>query len=528
MLMRKSIVNSELFGLTHLCNILINRVLIELDFMQMFEELLKWFYIHWVTITVILHISLSLLTSLHVLLFKENEGTSLAWIGLVILSPVVGSLFYWLFGINSIKRLAQKKHPKQRKQDFRHKDQPINFHHLPNHWHPSIIAGYTIHPVNYVTNNSIEPLINGDIAYPAMIQSILSAKRTVILSSYIFDCDALGSQFINALSAANQRGVSVNVLLDGIGIGYNLRKSDRTLRKLGVKTARFLPAISLTSIRFINLRNHRKILCVDGEVAYIGGMNVSQNNVVKSAVNPIDDVQFKVTGKVIDQISQVFIEDWFFATGELIQFPLYDPNYDPKYDANCDPKTTQQTSEQSVVARVIQDGPDEDHNKIRWTLINALVCGQTSVKIITPYFIPDRTLMTSLHAAALRGVSIEIIVPQHSDIPFVDWVMEANFLRIIEHGIHLYKNKRPFDHSKIVIIDNIWSFIGSTNWDARSLEFNFEINLECFDTTLNAKLTELFNIKKQNSVIVTEAEMNDLTMLKRMRNNLFRLFSPYL
>ncbi|GAC29278.1 phospholipase D-like domain-containing protein [Brumicola pallidula] len=488
--------------------------------MHIFEELLGWFYIHWVTITVILHISVSLLTSLHVLLFKENEGTSLAWIGLVILSPIVGSLFYWLFGINRIKRLAKKKHPKKSKPDFRHQEKPINFHHLPKHWHPSIIAGHTIHPVNYLANNSIELLINGDIAYPAMIQSIHSAKRYVVLSSYIFDCDALGSQFINALAAANKRGVVVNVLLDGIGIGYSWRKSDQALNKLGVKTARFLPAISLTSIRFINLRNHRKILCVDGEEAYIGGMNVSQSNVVKSAVNPIDDVQFKVTGPVIDQISQVFTEDWFFATGELIQFPLYNPNDRPN--------TTQQTSEQSVVARVIQDGPDEDHNKIRWTLINALVCAQTSVKIITPYFIPDRTLMTSLHAAALRGVSIEIIVPQHSDIPLVDWVMQANFLRIIEHGIHIYKNKRPFDHSKIVIIDNIWSFVGSTNWDARSLEFNFEINLECFDTALNAKLTELFNVKKQNSVIVTEAEMNDFSTLKKIRNNLFRLFSPYL
>lgn len=484
--------------------------------MQIFEELLEWIYLHWVTITVILHISLSLVTSLHVLLFKENERTSLAWIGLVILSPVVGSLFYWLFGINRIKRLAQKKHPQTLKQDFRHQEKPIEFHHLPKNWHSAIIAGHAIHPVNYVADNKVEPLINGDTAYPAMIQSIHCAKRYIVLSSYIFDYDSLGRQFISALAQAHQRGVIVNVLLDGIGIGYSWHKSDRALKKLGVKTARFLPAISLTSIRFINLRNHRKILCMDGEVAYIGGMNVSKNNVVKSAAHPIDDIHFKVTGPVIDQISQVFIEDWFFATGELIQFP------------RCNPNIPGQTSDKSVVARVIQDGPDEDHNKIRWTLINALVCAQTSVKIMTPYFIPDQTLMNSLHAAALRGVSIEIIVPEHSDIPFLDWVMEANFLRIIEHGIQIYQNKRPFDHSKIVIIDDIWSFIGSSNWDARSLEFNFEINLECFDANLNAKLTELFTLKKQNAIPIIEGEINGLPTYKKIRNNLFRLFSPYL
>jgi cardiolipin synthase A/B len=272
----------------------------------------------------------------------------------------------------------------------------------------------------------------------------------------------------------------------------------------------------LTSIRFINLRNHRKILCVDGEEAYIGGMNISKSNLVNSAKHPIDDVHFKITGPVIDQISQVFIEDWFFATRELIQFPSYSPS------------TPKVKNDKSVVARVIQDGPDEHHNRIRWTLINALVCAQKSVKIITPYFIPDQTLMTSLHAAALRGVSVEIVVPEHSNILFVDWVMEANYPRIIEHGIKIYKNKRPFDHSKIVLIDDVWSFIGSTNWDARSLEFNFEINLECFDTNLNTQLTELFESKKFNAERVLEEDVRGLSIYKKVRNNLFRLFSPYL
>tara|TARA_R110002110_G_scaffold250142_1_gene466300 strand:+ start:761 stop:2215 length:1455 start_codon:yes stop_codon:yes gene_type:complete len=484
--------------------------------MQIFEELLEWIYIHWVTIIVVFYIILSVVTSLHVLLFKENERASLAWIGLVIFSPVMGSLFYWLFGINRIKRFAQKKHPKTQKQDFLHQEKLNKFHHLPKNWHTAIIAGYNIHPVNYVADNRVEPLINGDIAYPAMIQSIHNAKRYIVLSNYIFDNDSLGRQFVSALAEAHQRGVIVNVLLDGIGIGYSWHKLARVLKKQGVKTACFLPAISLTNIRFINLRNHRKILCVDGVTAYIGGMNVSKNNIVKFAAHPIDDIHFKVTGPVIDQISQVFREDWFFATDELIQFPRYQQN------------KPEQTSDKPVVARIVQGGPDEDHNKIRWTLINALVCAQTSVKIMTPYFIPDQTLMTSLHAAALRGVSIEIIVPEHSDIPFLDWVMEANFSRIMVHGIRIYKNKRPFDHSKIVIIDDIWSFIGSTNWDARSLELNFEINLECFDTALNATLTEFFCLKKEYAIPVSEAHISGLPTYKKIRNNLFRLFSPYL
>lgn len=484
--------------------------------MQIIETLIEWIYSHWVSIIVVVYISLSVFTSIHVLLYKENERSSLAWIGLVIFSPVMGTLFYWLFGINRIKRFAQKKHPRSLKQDFLNQKGPNKFHHLPDNWHAAITAGYNIHPVNYTEDNSVEPLINGDMAYPAMIQSIQHAKQYVVLSSYIFDDDSLGRQFVSALTDAHDRGVIVNVLLDGIGIGYNWHKLARALRKHGVKTARFLPAVSFTNIRFINLRNHRKILCVDGDIAYIGGMNVSKSNIVKFARHPIDDIHFKVTGPVIDQISQVFKEDWFFATGELIQFPPYKP------------KTTEKTIDKPVVARVLQNGPDEDHNKIRWTLINALVCAQSSVKIMTPYFIPDETLMASVHAAALRGVLIEIIVPQHSDIPCLDWVMEANFLKIVAHGIKLYRNTRPFDHSKIVIIDDIWSFIGSSNWDARSLELNFEINLECYDTGLNTTLTTFFNSKKQNALQVSEANINGLPIYKKIRNNLFRLFSPYL
>ncbi|TYK66281.1 phospholipase D-like domain-containing protein [Colwellia echini] len=494
--------------------------------MQIIEALIDWISFHWVTIIVIFHVSLSLLTSIHVLLYKENERTSLAWIGLVVFSPVIGTLFYWFFGINRIKRSAQKQYPQSLKETFQHEPIAINFHGLPQNWHAAIIAGHAIHPMNYLDGNNIEPLINGDNAYPAMIAAIHNANRAIVLSSYIFEYDSLGQQFVDALAKANQRGVAINVLLDGVGIGYSWHKSDYALKKLGVKTARFLPAISLTTVRFINLRNHRKILCIDGEVAFIGGMNISQDNVVKSAKNPIDDIHFKVTGPVIDQISQVFIEDWFFATRELIEFPRFEALQIAK--KKSDTSSELQANNGAIVARVIQDGPDENHNRIRWTLINALVSAQKSVKIMTPYFVPDQALMSYLHAAALRGVSVEIIVPQHSNILFMDWVMEANYPRIIKHGVKIYKNNRPFDHSKIMIIDDIWSFIGSTNWDARSLEFNFEINMECFDPQLNENLTTLFTAKKENATLVVKEYLDPLSRFKKIRNNFFRLFSPYL
>lgn len=488
----------------------------------MFEQWLNWLTNYWVTITVILHVLLSSLTSLHVLLFKQNERTSLAWIGLVVFSPFLGSLFYWVFGINRIKRLAQKEHPSHLKQDFQASKKPLVFEHVPPSWHSAIVSGHNILATNYEADNSITPLINGDEAYPAMLAAINKAKRHIVLASYIFDYDSLGQEFVHALANAHKRGVVVNVLLDGIGIRYSWHKSDRALNKLGVKTARFLPTFSLTTIRFINLRNHRKILCVDGQEAFMGGMNISKNNLVESSAHPIDDVHFKISGPVIDQISQVFIEDWFFATKELIEFPKYQKD-EPRQVSSSKHKQAS-----GVLARVIQDGPDEHHNRVRWSLINALVCAQQSVRIMTPYFIPDQVLMSALHAAALRGILIEIIVPGRNNIPFIDWVMQANFSRITKHGIKIYKNTRPFDHTKLMLIDDEFSFIGSSNWDPRSLEFNFEINLECFNPQLNAQLSKVFEAKKQQAERVSQSDIKNIPSYKRIRNNMFRLFSPYL
>jgi cardiolipin synthase len=416
--------------------------------MQIYKMVLEWGLVYWVTIILILHTSISLLTSLHIILFKENERTSLAWIGLVVLSPVLGSLFYWLFGINRIRRSARRIYPHTIEKPHPTSETISDIQKLAPNWQAAMVAGHAIHPANYLSTNSVEPLVNGEMAYPAMLGAISNAKRHVVLSSYLFEYDSLGRKFADALIKAHQRGVLVHVLLDGVGIGYSWRKSDLALTKKGVKTARFLPAISLSNIRFINLRNHRKILCIDGEEAFVGGMNIGRNNLIETSTKPIEDIHFRVTGPVIDQISLVFTKDWFFATGEVLAYPQY--KVATQNDENHEP-----TNELTVVSRVIEDGPDEDRNKIRWTLINALATAQKSVKIMTPYFVPDTTLMTSLHAASMRGVLVEIIVPQNSNILFLDWVMQANFARIIEHGIKIYKNTCPFDHSKILVMDAV-------------------------------------------------------------------------
>jgi cardiolipin synthase len=282
------------------------------------------------------------------------------------------------------------------------------------------------------------------------------------------------------------------------------------LRRHGVATARFLSAWSTTGTRFINLRNHRKILSVDGRVAFVGGLNIRANNLLKSSSGDhTQDVHFLVEGPVINQINDVFVEDWQFAANESLELPRFES-----------------AVAGSVVSRVLLDGPDVNYQKLQLTMMAAINTACRNIRIVTPYFIPDGTLINALQLAVLRGVCVELLVPDKNNLKFIDWAMRANESKLLEYGITIYRSKPPFDHSKLFLVDEEWSLIGSSNWDSRSLELNFEINLECYDRAFNRELVELFDARSQQAAAVTGKR--DQQLIARLRNNFFRLFSPYL
>jgi cardiolipin synthase len=457
-----------------------------------------------------LHLAFSIPTAIHVLLRKDDERSAIGWISLVFLSPFLGSALYWMFGFNRIKARAKLSKIKQKKTElFPSKiSDPDLETELADKWLSLMRAGYAIHDSPYLRHNHINPLINGDVAYPQMLSAIASAKRDIVLSSYIFDYDKTGQKFVAALGAARKRHVAVHVLIDGDLLDYRWRITERELHKQDVRTARFLPF----SPRFINLRNHRKILCVDGQLAYMGGLNIRQaNRVMENPSNPVQDIHFEIKGPVIDQIGRAFTDDWEFATGKSLKLS--------QWAGSCDG---------SVTCRVLPDGPDQNYQKLVWTLLAAINAAQHNIRIMTPYFIPDHTVICALQAASLRGVEVEIMVPEKNNIPFFNWAMQANFNDLLKFGLKIYLSAAPFEHSKCFLVDDGWSFIGSANWDTRSLALNFEVNLECFDTDLNASLVAIFIEKKKLAKAVTKFPSGHYSLFIQARNNFFRLFSPYL
>lgn len=467
----------------------------------------------WPLLLAVVNLTIALPTAWHVLFHKQSERSAIIWLALIVFSPFIGSTLYWMFGVNRIRRSAKRAMPSKKPASLTLADHHQLSPAIPSHWQAAMRVSRAVHSAPFTESNTINPLINGDEAYPRMLEAIDRAQRSILMSSYIFDLDTSGKEFVRALSDAHERGVLVRVLFDAVGIRYSRFATDQALRKAGVRTARFLPPISIKGTRFINLRNHRKLLCVDSEIAFTGGMNICHGNMLcDSPRHPIRDIHFEAKGPVIDQLTALFSDDWRFASGESLAIQ---------------PRQARQTTG-NVTSRVLVDGPDENYKKLEWVLIGAINASRHNIRIITPYFLPGQIITHALRGASLRGVQVEILIPSRCNIPIFDWAMRATFKPLLEYGIKLYRSQPPFDHTKIFTADDAWSLVGSSNWDARSLELNFEANLECYDPHLCGQLNEIFEERKQAAEQILMWPPKGYPSLWRARDRITWLFSPYL
>jgi cardiolipin synthase len=458
----------------------------------------------------------ALLASFHALLNKRDSRAATLWLGLIWFLPVFGPLLYLALGVNRIRRralsLAVHKTFSRPVPENLGEPQHEGAEHLK--MLARTVSRVVTRPLT--AGNKIEPLVNGDAAFPAMLAAIESARKSITLCTYIFDNDASGGQFVAALARAVERKVEVRVLVDAAGARYSWPPITHRLRRAKIPFAKFLPASLFTPWRAatINLRNHRKSLVVDGTIAFAGGMNIRHGNVLADQPKkPVQDLQFKITGPVIAQLQEAFANDWTFATGEVLDGQIWFPEL--KASGN-------------VIARAISDGPDADFDKARWTLLAALGEAQTSIQILTPYFLPDSALVTSLNLASLRGVRVDIILPAKSNLPFVHWASRAMWWQVLERGCHVWLTPPPFDHSKLMIVDGHWVSFGSANWDARSLRLNFELNVECYGRDF-AQEMETFSMEKISAAReVTLAEVDKRPLPVKLLDAIARLFSPFL
>ncbi len=470
----------------------------------------------WTIAATALAVALSLLASGHVVLHKRDVRSALGWVGLIWLAPIVGALAYVLLGVNRIKRRAiALRLPEVRE---RSADGSVagaaDLARSARHLETLVRLADAIVRRPLVPGNRIELLPGGANAYPAMLSAIDRAERSVTFSTYIFDPGAVGDAFAEALTRARWRGVQVRVLIDAVGARYRWPPMHRRLRRESVPVALFLERIAPLWLPFMNLRNHRKILVVDGKLGFTGGMNVRDDFMPgPDRPAPFQDLQIRVEGPVVGHLQAAFAEDWLFTTKERLDGVAFFP---PLPEVG------------PVLARGVADGPDEDFETIRWLMLGALAAARSSVRIVTPYFLPDSALVTALNVAAMRGVEVDVVLPERGNLPLVQWAQAAQLWQVLDHGCRVWSSPPPFDHSKMMVVDGAWSLLGSANWDPRSLRLNFELDVEAYDADLAARVEELVAQRIDKARRITLSDVDARPLPVKIRDGVARLFSPYL
>jgi cardiolipin synthase len=482
------------------------------------SDVFEWFLLYWPYIFTAVTTVFSLIAAGHAILRKRDVRSALGWAGLIVLSPGVGALLYFLFGINRVQRKAVALRTQKERLPYglsQYATEPEELgERCPEHREVLVQIAKAVSFVNprpLLQGNHVDVLVNGEEAYPAMLEAMRLAQGSITLVTYIFDSDSLGLTFVEELVAAHKRGVAVRVLIDAVGVRYSFPHVHRLLRKEGVPVALFIP---FRNISLFNLRTHRKILVVDGQLGFTGGMNIRLYHLVQAPSKlPTADVHFRLEGPIVSQLQEVFAEDWQFTTREALQGDVWFRGSEPKG---------------SVIARGIADGPDQSMTAMALTLQAAIAAAKQRVRIVTPYFLPDMSLITALGVAAARGIDVDIIIPSRINLRLVQWACWAQLWQIMGYGCRVWLSAGPFDHSKLMTVDGVWTLFGSTNWDLRSLRLNFEFNVEAHDLELVRKIDGLIEERLVRAKRLTIAELEGRPLWIRLRDGLARLLSPYL
>lgn len=464
-----------------------------------------------------------LIAGLHALLSKNNSHSALIWLAVCLMLPGVGALLYLIFGINRIKSVATQWESKglwavdstsalstASGEGLGFGEDNMRLMSLLN------VTAEHVDAYRMLGGNLVKPLFDGTQAYPEMLAAIRGAQKSIYLCTYLFGTSGNGGVFIDELEKAHKRGVDVKVLIDGVGCMYSFPTAYRMLKRRKVPVELFLPPFRKWYYTLhINLRCHRKILTVDGQVGFTGGMNIHEDNcAAEPGVCPnISDLHFKVEGPIVGVLQDVCLKGWYFSRkkDEAPSVVYFD-------DA---PKGT-------VLARGISSGPHRPYHQLHYMLMSAIQGAQKNIRIITPYLVMSSSLGAALNCASIRGVKVEIVLPEHNNLAFVKGACEAQMPSLLKAGIDVYYHRSTFIHTKMILIDDACVFIGSANLDIRSLYLNFEFNLQLMDKALAHDLYKHFSALQANAQKISMEWLQSRSFIIKLRNHIYKLFAPYL
>lgn len=474
---------------------------------------------YWPYITLVVTTVIGASAAIHAAMTKNDVRAAIGWVGIIMMSPVLGPIFYLIAGINRVRRShITELRDKTFKQFANYPEPPISdVKDIAGVQFRSLhILGDRISRFQLRGGNHVQVLPGGDHCYPAMLSAIKNAQKTIAMQSYIFDNDRIGARLVEALAEAQSRGVLVRVLIDSVGAKYSHPPITRLLRRHKIPHALFMTNPFGIRMPYANLRSHRKILIIDGTLGFTGGMNIRESFFSEFAYeSTAKDTHFSIEGPAVLQLFSTFAHDWEFTTREALPYQEWcAKEWDPPLP--------------HVPARCIRSGPDRFIGSTHHMLQGAFAVARRHIRIQSPYFLPDQVLMGAINTAARRGIQVDIVIPKKNNLRLVDYAMTAQIDQVIRSGCRVWRATGNFNHSKLITIDDSWCYVGSSNMDPRSLRLNFELDIEIYSRETTRTVANIIDQEIEHAEAFTLEDLAGMPFRKRLRNRIIWLASPYL
>lgn len=449
---------------------------------------------------------------------KRQPVSTVAWVLVIALLPYLGGLFYLLLGIN---RVARRTASKRRAAQIiaAHLTELAQYHvmldEIPDERSRQLARlANKLSDTRPTSGNAIEIIPSTTRTLDEISAAVDQAKHSIHLEYYIWQPDKTGTELRDLLIRKAQAGLTIRFLYDAVGSLRLTRHFLQPMRDAGIAVASFLPGPTFKERWSINLRSHRKIVVVDGKIGFTGGMNIGDEYLGK---NPQfgywRDTHLMLRGPTVLQLQQVFIEDWFFATGEK---PALDVLFPDARDGG------------DQIAQVIAGGPDSDRETLHGLMFGAINEAQQRITLATSYFVPTQPLMAALESAALRGVRVRMLLSGTSAHYATILAARSYYDILLECGVEIYEYTGGLLHSKTLTIDGRWSFVGTPNFDARSLLLNFEVGVILYDKRAADVLETQFEEDLKNAKRIPLEGWDQRPWRTVLAENFCRMFSPVL
>lgn len=452
-----------------------------------------------------------------VVVLRENRNPirALSWVVALIFLPGIGLVFYLFFG-RSLKGMHMISRHNKRKlmHDHTPRRVDINSFELPPENRSLIILAHTLCRAPFTANNDLTIFTDGPSKFESLKRDLEAAKRSIFLQYYIFLDDRIGTEIAEILCRKAKEGVRVKVIYDHVGSFSAKTGFFKKMQEAGVDTHPFFKVSFPQLANRINWRNHRKIVVIDESVGYIGGMNIADRYVYGSQEGgPWRDTHFRVSGDIVESLIYSFVIDWNFLKK--------DPDMPRIVPAPV-------SLDNPIGVQLVTSGPTENWNNLSLLFLKAISSARRAIYIQTPYFLPTDALLSALQSAALAKVDVRIMMPEKTDSVLLHYASFSYITQCLKAGIKVYLYEPGMLHAKSMIIDDGLVTAGSTNFDFRSFENNFECNLLIYDREMNRRMRDIFfaDLKKCRKLRLTEWRGRPLG--QRFLESLLRLVSPIL